>query len=93
MFFFSKNTGLSISTNIAENTCCVSIADDNPAVVDQIKMNIVTNIAACRSVVSSETGTAIKNDQRQTIEHVGFVDGRSIPLLLVEDIQKENITI
>lgn len=41
------------------------------------------------TIVGAETGLAMKNSNGDGIEHFGYVDGRSQPLLLVEDIKKE----
>ena len=41
------------------------------------------------SVVKTQQGKALHNDAGAGIEHFGYVDGRSQPLLLAEDIKKE----
>ena len=39
-----------------------------------------------------QIGSAVKNHHNDGIEHFGYVDGRSQPLLLVEDIEREATT-
>ena len=52
---------------------------------------IVKILASCNAqVVHEQVGSAIKDKDDNGIEHFGYVDGRSQPLLLVEDIQKES---
>lgn len=41
-------------------------------------------------LLNEETGHAYKNANGDGIEHFGYVDGRSQPLLLVEDVEREN---
>ncbi len=45
--------------------------------------------AAGATIVHEQKGSAIKDKNNNGIEHFGYVDGRSQPLLLVEDIDKE----
>jgi Dyp-type peroxidase family len=42
--------------------------------------------------VHEQAGSAVKNHANDGIEHFGYVDGRSQPLLLVEDIEREATT-
>ena len=42
------------------------------------------------SIVHEQVGSAIKDKAGNGIEHFGYVDGRSQPLLLVEDVEKES---
>lgn len=42
------------------------------------------------TLVHEQKGSAIKDRNNNGIEHFGYVDGRSQPLLLVEDIDKES---
>ena len=44
--------------------------------------------AGC-SILHVQRGKALFNDAGEGIEHFGYVDGRSQPLMLVEDIEKE----
>ena len=41
-------------------------------------------------IVYEQVGSALKDKSDNGIEHFGYVDGRSQPLLLVEDIEKES---
>ena len=51
---------------------------------------IVDLLNECNAkIVHEQIGSAIKNKADDGIEHFGYVDGRSQPLMLVEDIDKE----
>jgi Dyp-type peroxidase family len=41
------------------------------------------------AIVHTEIGRALFNSAKEGIEHFGYVDGRSQPLMLLEDIEKE----
>ncbi|WP_375408364.1 Dyp-type peroxidase [uncultured Methylobacterium sp.] len=45
------------------------------------------------TIVHIQPGTAIFNDDKEGIEHFGYVDGRSQPLLLAEDVDGEAATV
>ena len=42
--------------------------------------------------IHEQIGSAVKNEHNDGIEHFGYVDGRSQPLLLAEDIEREATT-
>ncbi len=44
------------------------------------------------TILHEQIGSAVKNHHNDGIEHFGYVDGRSQPLLLVEDIEREATT-
>ena len=44
------------------------------------------------TILHEQIGSAVKNQHNDGIEHFGYVDGRSQPLLLVEDIEREATT-
>ena len=69
----------------------VLIADDLEARVDDVRAQIEAVLASTKSgtVVGREDGQAMRNKHGEGIEHFGYVDGRSQPLMLVEDIQRE----
>ena len=51
---------------------------------------IVKLLTACgATIVHEQIGRAVLNKEREGIEHFGYVDGRSQPLLLQEDIDAE----
>jgi Dyp-type peroxidase family len=41
------------------------------------------------TVLAQEIGVAYRNENKDGIEHFGYVDGRSQPLLITEDIERE----
>jgi Dyp-type peroxidase family len=59
--------------------------DQQRAAVDALRPGSVT-------VVGEETGIALHDDDDRGIEHFGYVDGRSQPLFLVEDVEAERMT-
>ena len=69
----------------------VLVGDDNEtrgaAAVDDIEA--VLTEAGC-TIVKKQAGKAIKNQVGNGLEHFGYVDGRSQPLMLMEDIEKES---
>lgn len=69
----------------------VLIADDAPAIRDQQVSAIGHLLAAAGiTVVKMQMGAAVRNVAGVGIEHFGYVDGRSQPLMLVEDIEDED---
>ena len=58
-------------------------------VVEEIK-TILTGASA--TIHHIQIGGAVKNVAGEGIEHFGYVDGRSQPLLLLEDIEREALT-
>lgn len=44
------------------------------------------------TILHEQIGSAVKNHANDGIEHFGYVDGRSQPLLLAEDIEREATT-
>ena len=69
----------------------VLIADDLKACVDDVRSRIEESLAAqaAGKVVAREDGQVMRNKTHDGIEHFGYVDGRSQPLMLVEDINNE----
>jgi deferrochelatase/peroxidase EfeB len=58
----------------------------------ELTVDVVRTIAAAHGVVIREVvewGTALQNSNRDPIEHFGYVDGRSQPLFLDDDIRRE----
>lgn len=70
----------------------VLIADDDKTRREQTCAEITALMPAAVKIVGRELGMAMRNTSNDGIEHFGYVDGRSQPLLLVEDIQKETDT-
>ena len=56
---------------------------------DDLETRILNIITQSVDVVASEAGRAIFNAAGEGLEHFGYVDGRSQPLLLVEDVERE----
>jgi Dyp-type peroxidase family len=53
----------------------------------QILIKLLQNAGA--EIIQTQAGEALRNQVGEGIEHFGYVDGRSQPLLLVEDITQE----
>lgn len=66
------------------------VADQDRAGTDTIaaELEVILSNGAC-AVVGRQQGTGLDNADRNGIEHFGYVDGRSQPLVLVEDIEAE----
>jgi Dyp-type peroxidase family len=68
------------------------IADDSEAVRDTRRGEILQMISETNGAVTLigvEEGRAMRNQDEHGIEHFGYVDGRSQPLMLVEDWENE----
>ena len=68
------------------------IADDSEAARNVVHTRVLDLIAAAKgavTVLGEEEGRAMRNPDGHGIEHFGYVDGRSQPLMLVEDIDTE----
>ena len=71
----------------------ILLADDNPAALHAASAALRARIEALGGaavIVGTEIGRVQRNKEDQEgIEHFGYVDGRSQPLMLLEDIRKE----
>lgn len=67
----------------------VIIGDGADAAMTARRNEVLTLIPPTISVVAEETGFGRVNVNGDGIEHFGYVDGRSQPLFLIEDIQAE----
>jgi Dyp-type peroxidase family len=70
----------------------ILIGDDNPHNVLRASTRIQNSLPNSVKLLGKEAGLVLRNENGDGIEHFGYVDGRSQPLLLVEDIQKESET-
>lgn len=70
----------------------ILVAADDPGAlkyqVDVIRGRIDA-LAGAATILGVEEGIGRRNGDRQGIEHFGYVDGRSQPLMLDEDIERE----
>lgn len=69
----------------------ILVADDNFARGSGAAFElqkVLTDAGA--AIVHIQNGKAIRNTAGEGLEHFGYVDGRSQPLLLVEDIERES---
>ena len=67
----------------------IIIADNNLEKLGEMYERILDLKPASVTFSGVETGLAMRNENRDGIEHFGYVDGRSQPLLLQEDIDRE----
>ena len=73
----------------------VIIAADSAAERDKERTAMVARITATQGAVRvlnpkfKEDGNALFNDDKNGIEHFGYVDGRSQPMALLEDVENE----
>lgn len=70
----------------------VLIADNNDAVRDQARdaiIQLIKQSGGAVTLLGTEEGRGMRNADGEGIEHFGYVDGRSQPLMLVEDIDDE----
>jgi Dyp-type peroxidase family len=67
----------------------ILIAADNTAEAQATTTQLLAKRPASVELIGEETGRSYKNANGDGIEHFGHVDGRSQPLLLREDIERE----
>jgi len=67
----------------------ILIADDLQARVNNIRAVIEAKLPQSVTVIGREDGGGMRNANGDGIEHFGYVDGRSQPLMLKEDIKNE----
>jgi len=67
----------------------VLIGDRNDAAMATRREEVVALLPDSVTVIGEESGFSLRNDNDDGIEHFGYVDGRSQPLFLVEDIDDE----
>lgn len=67
------------------------VADDDTRRGDEVVAALVKLLeeAGCE-IIKRQKGKAIKNEDGNGLEHFGYVDGRSQPLMLLEDIEAES---
>lgn len=73
----------------AEIHALILIGEDKPEKLHQMQNAILALKPASVTVLGEEIGLAMRNKNSDGIEHFGYVDGRSQPLMLQEDIDDE----
>ena len=69
----------------------ILVADDDVARGSSITLKIQMILAkAGATIIHTQQGKSIKNAMGNGLEHFGYVDGRSQPLMLLEDIDQES---
>lgn len=74
----------------------VLLADDDPAELAAVKSVVVSELAGIATIVATEQGMNLKKSFRPedgpggvSVEHFGYVDGRSQPLFLERQLSRE----
>jgi Dyp-type peroxidase family len=67
----------------------VLIGDSNDAAAATRREEVLTLLPNSATVIGEEAGLSLRNENDDGIEHFGYIDGRSQPLFLVEDIDDE----
>lgn len=67
----------------------VALAHDEAEILQAATREVQEGLRGVADVLTVERGTALRNDAGEAIEHFGFVDARSQPLFLKEDIEAE----
>jgi Dyp-type peroxidase family len=70
----------------------VLIGDANAAATREKRAEVLALLTPSITVLGEETGRGLANDNGDGIEHFGYVDGRSQPLFLTEDVETERDT-
>ncbi|MEO3872952.1 Dyp-type peroxidase [Nonomuraea sp. B12E4] len=67
----------------------ILIGDDDTHTVAALREEIVADLPESARLLGEETGKSMRNPAGDGIEHFGYVDGRSQPLFLKDDVDKE----
>ncbi|MBC8123016.1 MAG: Dyp-type peroxidase [Gemmatimonadaceae bacterium] len=67
----------------------VILADDDKDNLINVLNETIQHFKQVATIVTVESGDALRNAQKDSIEHFGYVDGRSQPLFFTSDLEKE----
>lgn len=67
----------------------VLLACNDAALLRQVADTVRSLILSAGQILGEEEGRRLRDDKGRTIENFGYVDGRSQPLYLISDIDKE----
>ena len=68
----------------------IMLADDSSDVVRDATKATVASLAGIAQIVAIEPGYVLRNAQGKSIEHFGYIDGRSNPLFLKRELERED---
>ncbi|WP_248964784.1 Dyp-type peroxidase [Sphaerisporangium perillae] len=68
----------------------VLIGDATEAPVTATRERVLALLPASATIVGEETGQGLRNAQGRGIEHFGYIDGRSQPLFLADQVAEES---
>jgi len=69
----------------------VIVADKTPEAMRACRRDVCERLPSSVTVIGKERGRPV-SEERRGIEHFGYVDGRSQPLFLTEDVREERAT-
>jgi Dyp-type peroxidase family len=69
----------------------ILLAHDHESTLDCEVHKIFKKVQEFADVVATERGRGMRNAHGETIEHFGYVDGRSQPLFFADEVQAENV--
>lgn len=69
--------------------CLIILADDDYTNLINGLENTINIFEPVAHIVTIESGNALRNRFEESIEHFGYVDGRSQPLFFTSDLEKE----
>ncbi|WP_157246481.1 Dyp-type peroxidase [Nonomuraea typhae] len=67
----------------------ILIGDSRPEPVERMRHEIVSGLPDSARLLGEETGKGMRNPAGDGIEHFGYVDGRSQPLFLADEVAQE----
>jgi Dyp-type peroxidase family len=67
----------------------ILIGDDEPETVAALREEILGELPDSARLLGEETGRGMRNPAGNGIEHFGYVDGRSQPLFLKDEVDRE----
>jgi Dyp-type peroxidase family len=70
----------------------VLVGDKTAASVRARRREVMARLPGSVTVVGEERGRALLDEHKRGVEHFGYIDGRSQPLFLTEDVDDERAT-
>lgn len=67
----------------------VMLADDAPDKLQQATASTVASLAGVAQVLATEPGYVLRNAEGDPLEHFGYLDGRSQPRVLKDELDRE----
>lgn len=67
----------------------IMLADDSPETLGAAVKSVSDSLAGVAEILATEQGALLRTPEGKTLEHFGYIDGRSNPRFLKEDLEHE----